>query len=287
VKNDIFAEGISLLSQPVMPLVSMVQFIYLTGPFATVGEVIGELPEPIETGRARYENPRALLSGYLDILAGFEKVKEGAFTPPVVVDEENNPVDGFAAALAVIQQQLLTAELERINSVLCGPCQCTLCCVGPVQSMAQEFFEIPLAGGELDLFTAGRCDNAASRNSLPLDDDELLWEGRPFYQVAEPALFHWKKGWSLILPRGSTCPNLNDRGQCRMYDDRPEVCRRPQIFPYMIEPLESVEGDAPAMRIRQSLLAVVDCPYVRALQDEIADYAAASELNLVLKQNKS
>ena len=40
------------------------------------------------------------------------------------------------------------------------------------------------------------------------------------------------------------------------------------------------------MRIRQSLLAVVDCPYVQELQDEIVEYAAASELHLLLKQNK-
>ncbi|MCL7488858.1 MAG: hypothetical protein M8357_11885 [Desulfobulbaceae bacterium] len=287
MKREQFAQGINLLRQPVMPLASMVQFLFMTGPFATIGEVIDELPEPIETDRTCYETPRALLSAYLDILAGFEKVKEGAFPAPAVVDEEDNPVDGFTAGVAVIQQQLLSVELERINSALCGPCRCTLCCTGPEQSMAQEFFEIPLDSGELDLFAVNRCDNDASRNSLPLDEEELLWEGRPFYRVAEPSLFHWQKGWSLILPRGSTCPNLNDLGQCLVYNDRPEVCRRPQIFPYMVESLESAEGDVPALRIRQSLLAVVDCPYVRELQDEIAEYAAASELHLLLKQNKN
>ena len=54
----------------------------------------------------------------------------------------------------------------------------------------------------------------------------------------------------------------------------------------MIEPLEAAEGEAQIMRIRQSLLAVTDCPYVGELQNEIADYAAASELHLLLKQNK-
>lgn len=286
VNNEKSAEGINLLRQPVMPLVSMVHFLFMTGPFATVAEVVGELPEPIETDRTTYEHPRSLLLGYLDILAGFEQVKEGTFPLPKVVDEENNPVDSFTAGVAVIQQQLLTAELEKINSALCGPCGCTLCCVGPDKTMAQEFFEIPLGSGELELFAVSRCDNAVSRNSLPEDEGELLWEGRPFYRIAGPALFHWKKGWSLILPKGSACPNLNDKGQCRVYNNRPTVCRRPQLFPYMVEPLAGAEGGAPAMRIRRSLLAVVDCPYVRELQEEIADYATASELHLLLKQNK-
>ncbi len=286
MNDDKFAAGINLLRQPIMPLISMVQFLYMTGPFATVAEVIDELPEPIETDRTTYEHPRSLLSGYLDILAGFEQLKEGTFQAPSVVDEESNSVDPFTAGVSVIQQQLLTVELEKINSVLCGPCSCTLCCVGPEDSMEQEFFEIPLGIQELDLFTVSRCDNETSRRSLPLDEKELFWKDQPFYKVENPTVFHWKKGWSLILPKGSTCPNLNDKGQCRVYDDRPNVCRRPQIFPYMIEPLEGAEGEAQIMRIRQSLLAVTDCPYVRELQNEIADYAAASELHLLLKQNK-
>ena len=286
VKDNKFTEGINLLQQPIMPLVSMVQFLYMTGPFATVAEVLNELPEPIETDRTTYEHPRSLLSGYLDILAGFEQLKEGTFQAPTVVDEENNPVDPFTAGAAVIQQQLLIAELEKINSILCGPCGCTLCCVGPENSMEQEFFEIPLGTGELDLFAVSRCDNEASRSSLSLDENELIWEEQPFYRVKNPTVFHWKKGWSLILPKSSTCPNLNDNGQCRVYDDRPKVCRRPQIFPYMVEQLEGAEGETQVMRIRQSLLAVTDCPYVRDLQTEIADYAAASELHLILKQNK-
>ena len=286
VDNDKFVEGINLLRQPIMPLVSMVQFLFMTGPFETIAEVIDELPEPIETDRTTYEHPRSLLSGYLDILAEFEKVKEGSFQVPTVVDEESNPVDPFTAGVAIIQQQLLTAELEKINSVLCGPCSCTLCCVGPERSMEQEFFEIPLGAGEIDLFGVSRCDNEASRHSLPLDEEELLWKDQPFYRVENPTVFHWKKGWSLILPKGSICPNLNDKGQCRVYNDRPTVCRRPQVFPYMVEPLEGAEIDASTMRIRQSLLAVIDCPYVRDLQGEIADYSTASELHLLLKQNK-
>lgn len=286
MNKDSFREGIDLLNQPVMPLVSMVQFLFMTGPFATVKEVVEELPEPIETDRTLYEKPKELLSRHLDTLAGFEQMKEGTFELPSVIDEENNEVDPFTAGLAVIQQRLLTAELEKINSVLCGPCGCTLCCVGPEDSMEQEFFEIPLDLSELELFSADRCDNEESRSRLPMDDVELHWEGRPFYKVPEPSLFHWKKGWSMILPKGSICPNLNGKGQCLVYNDRPKVCRRPQIFPYMVEELEKGQDAKPVVRIRQSLLAVVDCPYVKVLQDEISEYAAASELHLILKQNK-
>lgn len=266
-----------------MPLAGMVQFLYMTGPFATVAEVIDQLPEPIETDRVTYEKPKDFLTKYLDILARFEQVKEGTFQVPQVVDEQDNPVDLFTAGIAIVQQQLLTAELETINSVLCGPCGCTLCCEGPKSSMQQEFFEIPLGEDELDLFPGNRCDTEETRNKGPMDEVELLWEGQPFYKVSDPALFHWQKGWSLILPKGSFCPNLNDNGQCRVYNDRPEVCRRPQVFPYIVEKLDT---DGQTLRIRNSLLAVIDCPYVQVLQEEISDYAAACELHLHITQNK-
>ncbi len=50
---------------------------------------------------------------------------------------------------------------------------------------------------------------------------------------------------------------------------------------------EVVKAGSPAYRLRQTLLAVVDCPYVRELQDDIARYAAAGELHLAWKENKS
>ena len=93
------------------------------------------------------------------------------------------------------------------------------------------------------------------------------------------------QGWSLILPRESSCPNLATSGRCRVYPDRPQVCRRPQIFPYMVEPME-LHGQS-ILRLRQTLLAVVDCPYVRLLQDEIAAYAAACELEMIFRHNKA
>ena len=40
-------------------------------------------------------------------------------------------------------------------------------------------------------------------------------------------------------------------------------------------------------RLRNTLLAVMDCPYVQELQDVIALYAAASELELIFRRNKA
>lgn len=279
------AAGVRLLGQPVMPLVSILQFLYLTGPFATVAEVIAELPEPIATDRTVYDQPRALLSAYLEILTGLEQLKQGNGPPPAVVDEAGRPVDPMTAATALLQQQVLAVELERINSLLCGPCGCTLCCTGPEADMTQEFFEIPLAPQELDLFPIPRHDSDASRGRRAKDEEELTIEGVPFYRLAGPRLVHWGNGWSMILPRQAGCPGLDPAsGQCRIYAGRPQVCRRPQLFPYVVEPLD--EGSE-TCRLRQSLLAITDCPYVRDLRDEIADYAAASGLNLVLARNKA
>lgn len=283
-----YTEGADLLRHPVLPLVSMVQFLFVTGPFSKVSEVIDELPEPIETDRATYVNPRALLSGYLDILSRYEKMKEGKHPSKRVVDEENREVDSYTAWSVCILQEILTRELESINGLLCAPCGCTLCCTGPGSNMEQEFFEIPLTPEELDLFDIDRYQSDESRSSSAHDEDELMCDGKPFYHIPEPGLFHWKNGWSLILPKESNCPNLEpEKGRCLIYNTRPDVCRRPQIFPYVTEPLEDDTDNRQTYRIRQTLLAVVDCPYVRDLQDEIAEYAAGGELQLVLKENKT
>ncbi len=71
---------------------------------------------------------------------------------------------------------------------------------------------------------------------------------------------------------------------CRIYPQRPKVCRRPQIFPYVVEP--SAE-EHQILVLRNSLLAVVDCPYVSLLQEEISAYGAACELDVIFRQNKA
>ncbi|HHO48983.1 MAG TPA: YkgJ family cysteine cluster protein [Desulfobacteraceae bacterium] len=285
--NIQYADGLRLLRQPVLPLVSMLQFLFMFGTRTSVAEVIGELPEPIETAGALYDRPRDLLRRYGRSLARLETMKQGQYSQDVVVDEENNPLDPLTADFVLLQQEVLTAELERINSLLCGPCGCDLCCTGPDAGMAQEFFEIPLDQAELESFPLTRHDSPASRRHRADDEDELQLDGRPFYRLDEPVLVHWQNGWSLILPKGSDCPNLAPgTTRCLIYSGRPEVCRRPQIFPYMVEPFEGSGEAKAAYRLRRSLLAVTDCPYVSDLRDEIAAYAAACELHLVLKQNK-
>ncbi len=282
MKKEDFQAGLDLLAQPVLPLVSMVQFLYLTGEFATVAEVIEEMPEPIETGYAVYEQPRELLRRHGQTLALLEQLKGGEAMTEQVVDDTGRAVDRMTALTALVGQRVVEAELEPINSLLCGPCGCTLCCTGPDKSMAQEFFEIPLRDGETALFAVPVHDSGDTRACLAMDDDPLQLDGAPFYRMAGPGLVHWQSGWSLILPRSSSCPSLAEDGRCRVYADRPLVCRRPQIFCYIVEPTGR-EGE---FRLRNSLLAVSDCPYVQLLQDEIAAYAAANELELVIRGNK-
>lgn len=282
MEKEDFQKGIALLAEPVLPLVSMVQFLYLTGPFTRVEEVIDEMPEPIETGYALYENPRELLRNHLEHLRLLEGLKSGEEIGLHVVNESGEPVDDMTALASLVSQRIMEDELETINSVLCGPCGCTLCCTGPSRTMNQEFFEIPLQGEEKDLFPVVRHDSADSRSCLALDDEVLQVDGAPFYQLPDPGLFRWKNGWSLILPRESSCPGLEENGRCRVYLTRPQVCRRPQIFSYILENTDQTDQ----YRLRGSLLAVTDCPYVQVLQEEIAAYAAACELELVLKGNK-
>lgn len=285
IDKDVLALGQELLRRPLLPLASMVHCLYLTGDFATPAEVIDQLPPDIETHHAFYPDGALDLRPYAELFAPLAAYKAGQ--PPVarIVDTEGQPLDALTAAAALADQQVLTRELERINSLLCAPCACTLCCVGPDAIMHQAYFEIPLAEAEVERFAIERIDNAASRAHRADADNPLLIDDRSFYERKEPILIHWQHGWSLILPRGASCPNLAPDGRCRIYLDRPEVCRRPQIFPYVLEPLPDNNG--PGWRTRRSLLAVLDCPYVRLLQDEIAAFAAASELDLVFRHNKA
>ncbi|WP_448875178.1 YkgJ family cysteine cluster protein [Desulfobulbus propionicus] len=278
-------EGMALLRQPVLPLVSMVQFLYLTGDFATVDEVIGQMPSDIETGFATYGDPVGLLRPYADLLQPLAEVKAGKAMQETVVDVNSSPVDSMTAITALVAQGILTRELELINSRLCAPCGCTLCCVGPDPEMQQAYFEIPLRPGEPEHFPLERIDTPASRAARISDEPPLRVEDRDFYQRQDPVLIRWQGGWSLVLPTASRCPHLEPSGRCRIYPRRPEVCRRPQIFPYMVEPIE--DGNRTAFRLRQSLLAVVDCPYVQLLQEEISAYAAACELEMIFRRNKA
>jgi len=273
--------GLALLRRPLLPLAAMVEFLYMTGPFAIVAEVIDELPEPIETATALYEQPREILREYMECFTPLEQVKQGE-KGQKVLSVTGETLDPMTAAVALCRQRILTRELEQINSLLCGPCGCDLCCVGPAREMEQEFFEIPLADEEIVHFPIERHDSVASRARRAMDEQELMLDGAPFYKANAPRLIHWQNGWSLILPKESRCPNLDaNTGGCRIYPDRPQVCRRPQIFPYVVEKM-----DDGTLRQRDTVLAIMDCPYVRQLQDAIAAHAAACELEIIFTTNK-
>ncbi len=281
VKED-FQAGLAMLAQPVLPLVSMVHFLYITGPFTTVAEVIEEMPEPIETGYALYEYPRKQLRQYTQHLMLLEGLKNTTETDLQIVDANGNQLDHTTALTSFINQQIMADELEAINSALCSPCGCTLCCTGPDDGMAHEFFEIPLQADETALFDLPRFDTPASQTRSAMDDPPLQMADKPFYDMADPGLFHWQTGWSIILPRKAACPALGRKGRCGVYTTRPRVCRKPQIFCYIIESLQGSDR----LRLRNCLLAITDCPYVQILGDEIAVYAAACELELLFKGNK-
>ncbi len=287
-----FHRGLQLLKKPVLPLVRIVQLLYLTGPFERIAQILDELKEPIETATAVYENPQALLKPYLPVLAEFERLKHPAEPDYVIVTDDNEPVDAFESLQLRVAQLVLTRELEEINSLLCAPCKCVLCCIGPEEDMGQHFFEIPLADQEVALFDFPKVDTPESRAVTSSSEPALSRDGLPFYET-ESAVYHWQNGWSLILGRGACCPNLDRQsGGCRIYPDRPEVCRRPQIFPYVLERFyggDSISDGSQKMAYvkRNKILAIWDCPYVRQLKEKIAEYAELCDLEPVFKKNKS
>jgi len=273
-----YLDGLELMRRPVLPLVRLFFLLYLTGPFQTAAELIDELNEELETGGVTYPDPKTALAPYLDELAGLEILKKGG-RPDPVFSEQDEPLDPMEALETLVCHRVLVRELETVNSLLCHPCGCSLCCTGPDAGMEQEFFGIPLAEEETELFGLEVEDTPESRATDPYSGDEYAPGGVPFYRQGA-GIHRFRTGFSLILPKGERCPNLDSGGGCAIYPDRPEVCRRPQIFSYLIE--ESGEKKT----ARGKLLAVTDCPYVRDLEEEIAAYAASCGLELVLRQNK-
>ena len=163
INRDRFAQGLQALRKPVLPLVSIVQFLYLTGDFATPQEIVAQMPVDIETGYTVYQDAASDLAPYLDLLAPFAALKAGKPMQQLVIDSAGNPLDPTTATSALVAQSILSRELERINSLLCAPCHCTLCCVGPDVSMSQAYFEIPLGDDEVGSFALEQVDNAGSR----------------------------------------------------------------------------------------------------------------------------
>lgn len=272
------------LAAPVLPLVRLVTMLFLATPLDDPAELLGQLPSPIDTGDVTYADPAAALAPYEDILTDLTLFKTDAPLPATILEVNGEPADRISALDCWLGQRILERELEAINTLLCGPCHCDLCCTGPTGE--QFFFEIPLQDQELALFPSlDHIDTPASRKATAYDEPPLNINGRPFYQRTSPCLIRWRTGPSLILPRGSRCPRL-DQGRCAVYPQRPQVCRRPQIFPYLLEAEKPQQGAARTFRIRRTLLAVWDCPYVRRLEDAIAAYGRLCGLEVLFRTNK-
>ena len=302
IKNT---EGLDLLKRPVLPLVSMVEFLYLTGPFKKIKEVLDRLTKTVELEGVQFQKPQETLKPYETLLQEFEVIKgekKLSASLPFIVDEKQKPLAKRQTLELWIKQQILSRELEKINSLLCGPCGCVLCCTGPNSEfdvlsgfkgrMKQEFFEIPLEDSEVDTFTLARIDTEDSRKLTAQANPSLQLDKMAFYKH-KMALYHWQNGWSLILPEGSICPQLKqDTKRCMVYEKRPEVCRKPQIFPYILEKTADTAKRSdgvliPVYMARNKVLAVWDCPYVRKYQDEIGGYVEMSGLVPIFKKSKT
>lgn len=285
--ESLYEAGLRHLRHPVRPLFSIVAFIFHTGAFTRVDDVLAQLPERIETESACYDEVARHLEPYLPELRQLEPRQRRADThTPLVLDADGTPLGAMAATGALLAQRILEKELERINSLLCGAHACTLCCTGPTATMRQHYFAIPLREGEEALFDVPEWQGSGSSapETTPL---EAMAEGLERAE-GRAVLIRHRQGRSLVLPRHGRCPALDDTGRCGIYQQRPLVCRRPQIFPYLLEEQEAAPAEErPVFLVRNALLAVMDCPYVQRLREEIARYAAASELELVFRRNKA
>ena len=280
-------KALSRLERPLLPLISLFEMLYLTGPFAGIEELLAELPADIETNGCHYDEPAALLRTEMDIIREVELLKNNHPLSCLIIDDKGQECPRVEAVELWIAQGIMIRELEEINSLLCGGRGCDLCCIGPANHSRHNFFDIPLGDDEVKGFTGLRRVDEAIEGDIYAEPAPLIDE-RPFYQSDVPFLLRWRRGWSLVLPRRSSCPKLADNGFCTVYEQRPAVCRKPQIFPYALEEDgRSGDGGLPRYVGRRKLLAVWDCPYVREYQAQIARYGELCGMEPVFKENKA
>jgi hypothetical protein len=214
-QNFSLREGLARLKTPVLPLVHIVQWLYLSGPFQTVTEMLPQLSEPIEMEHGLYPEPAVLLAAYSEALSHLHNLKRPeAATLPHIVDERGKSLEAMEAIAQWTRHLILNRELEMINSLLCTPQHCALCCIGPEDNQQQLFFEIPLAPEEISLFDLHPHDDEDTRAATPYEEPPLPRQNRPFYETGA-GLYHWRSGWSLILPKNILCPHLDGHGACR------------------------------------------------------------------------
>lgn len=285
MKNTEWQAGLKHLETPLWPLTKLCILLYLTSPYETWKELLQALPQELSVDETVYEAPASRLAHlnlntrWIDLL----KHEGDSSGLPEVINEGNEPLDMFSTVLSLVKQEVMQTELETINSLFCASMKCALCCEGPESNAIQEFFEIPLQLEELALFTLKPIETPFQGGFEPYSADIFQMDGRPFY-LLPPAIYHWRHGYSLILTKGAFCPHLTEDKRCNIYEKRPNVCRRPQIFAYVLEQQQDKPNTSTK---RDTLLAVTDCPYVRLLEKELERYAVLNEVSLLLKPNKA
>ncbi len=275
------SHALGMLEKPAWPLVHLAFYLYLAGDYDGFRKMAPDLPVPMEVGETLYEEPDLVLLSHMEALQSLETLKgDRPCQVSTIHHPDGSQVKGTEAVVAWTKHQVLERELEVINSLLCSAQGCDLCCTGPDPGDEKEYFEIPLEGAEAKMFTQVPLVSSEETQVLSREDkDSLEIEGRPFYSK-ETAVYHWRDGFSLILPKEARCPNLDKNGRCTVYSNRPWVCRRPQIFCYVLD--KGRQG----LIMRDSLLAVLDCPYVNKYREEIESYARLCGTELIFRRNK-
>lgn len=297
--------AIRLLKTPVSPLMSFVTITFFAGDYQDIGQLIDGIPNSLTIKGVTYKRTRETLGEYLDILCRQNVLKGGKSLKPdkIVVDLEMKLVGSSKAVAFDVKHSVIARELERINSLLCQDHGCVECCRGPHNSNRDCFFELPLSPDDLKLFQVSKVDTEYTRSTHAFAESDPVFEGKEFYAYP-PAIYHWEKGWSLILPRDTSCPNLDVKnGRCTIYQKRPEVCRLTQIFPLVLDRhydpeavsrlaqtgglgLSDLKDKNNIYVAQNAVLGILDCPYVRELEQEIVDYAALSGLKACFRWNK-
>ena len=142
--KDRYTLGRRMLQTPVRPLLSILEFIYITGGFSSIKEVMDQLPDSIETATAVYDNPAKQIQPFLPELTLFQQARTER--PSVLIVDTNDQIlDAQSTASFFLAQSVLEKELESINSLLCGCTNARSVAWAQAKICRMNFLKFPLA----------------------------------------------------------------------------------------------------------------------------------------------
>ena len=199
-KSPLFATGAAMLANPTLPLVRIVQMPYITGPFKRIARFSMN-----STNRWRWRPAPTLIPKRCSCPI----LKTCNCSSSLNIPGRRSRWTASNRLNFWVAQRILARELENINSLLCGPCDCQLCCLGPSGEMGQVFLRAPCKSKKTtcSAFPGSTPKKAGKPTSMP---SRSFWrKARRSFRPLRPCITGRKTGVSFCR-KAAPAPTLSE-----------------------------------------------------------------------------